>query len=120
VGLDPCAGFLHDHVYNRPALALDIMEEFRPVVDGLVMWVCRSGQVTPADFSPGLPARPVILSDEDKRRFIQAYETRMAQTFTHPLRGLKFPLRQCIIEQARQLAACLTGRRSDYQSMGFR
>lgn len=120
VGLDPYAGFLHEYVYNRPALALDVMEEFRPVVDGLVMWICRSGQVTPADFSPGPPERPVILGDEGKRRFIQAYETRMEQPTTHPLRGIKFPLRQCIIEQARQLAACLTERRSNYQGMGFR
>ncbi len=120
VGLDPYAGFLHEYVYNRPALALDLMEEFRPVIDGLVMWICRSGQVTPADFSPGPPERPVILSDEGKKRFIQAYETRMEQPTTHPLRGVKFPLRQCLIEQARQLAACLAERRTDYQGMGFR
>ncbi len=120
VGLDPFAGYLHEYVYNRPALALDIMEEFRPVVDGLVMWVCRSGQVTPADFSPGPPERPVILGDEGKRQFITAYETRMEQSTTHPLRGARFTLRQCLIEQSRQLAACLTERRSDYRSMGFR
>jgi CRISPR-associated protein Cas1 len=46
-GLDPYAGFLHEYVYNRPSLALDLLEEFRPVVDGIVLWACRGGQVTP-------------------------------------------------------------------------
>ncbi len=119
-GLDPYAGFLHEYVYNRPALALDLLEEFRPVVDGLVLWACHSGQVKPADFSPGPPERPVLLSDEGKRRFVKAYETRLDQTHTHPLRGLKFSLRQCLIEQARQLAGCLTRGEPDYRGMGFR
>jgi CRISPR-associated protein Cas1 len=120
VGLDPYAGFLHEYVYNRPALALDLLEEFRPVVDGLVMWACRSGQIQPADFSPGPPERPVVFGDAGKRRFVQAYETRLDQPHTHPLRGLKFPLRQCLIEQARQLAGCLTNGDPAYRGMGFR
>jgi len=82
--------------------------------------VCRSGQLTPTDFTPGPAERPVILSDEGKRRFVQAYETRMDQPHTHPLRNMKFPLRQCLIEQARQLANCLTRGRSEYRGMGFR
>jgi len=107
VGLDPYAGFLHEIAYNRPALALDLMEEFRPIVDRLVLWCCHSGQLTPADFSAGDAERPVILGEAGKRRFIQAYETRLDQRFTHPLRGEQYPLRQCILEQARQVAACI-------------
>lgn len=120
VGLDPYVGFLHEVAYNRPALALDLMEEFRPVVDGVVMWACRSGQVTLADFSPGPPERPVVLSDGGLRRFIQAFETRLDQKFTHPLRAQQFPLRQCIIEQARQIAHRITEERPGYTGMGFR
>lgn len=120
VGLDPYAGYLHEIVYNRPALALDIMEEFRPVIDGLVLWCCRSGQVTPKNFSPGPPERPVILDEEGKRRFIHAYEERMGMPFTHPGRGLRFPLRQCIVEQARQTAGCILSGSPAYQGMGFR
>jgi len=119
VGLDPYAGFLHEYVYNRPALALDVMEEFRPVVDGVVLWACRSGQLIPDHFRPGPPERPVILDDEGKRRFIMAYEQRMDQTFSHPIRRQKIPMRQCLIEQARQAATCLqTG--APYQPMGFK
>lgn len=120
VGLDPYAGFLHEVVYNRPALALDILEEFRPVVDGIVLWCCRGGQLHPEDFAPGPPERPVILQEEGQRRFLQAFEQRIEQTFTHPLRGLKLPLRQCLIEQARQVAERIQNRRPGYQGMGFR
>jgi CRISPR-associated protein Cas1 len=121
VGLDPFVGFLHEVVYNRPALALDLMEEFRPVVDGVALWSCRSGILTPSgDFTPGPPDRPIILDDDGKRRFLQAYQQRMDQTYTHPLRGMKFTLRQCLIEQSRQVADSLLGGSPNYQGMGFR
>ncbi len=120
VGLDPYVGFLHEVAYNRPALALDLVEEFRPVVDGIVLWACNSGQVTPEHFRSGPADRPIILEQEGKRRFLQAYETRMAQKFTHPRRGLRLPLRQCMIEQARQIANCLQNDTPDFRGMGFR
>lgn len=119
-GLDPYAGFLHEVAYNRPALALDLLEEFRPVVDGIVLWCCRSGQLTPQDFTPGPPERPVVLSETGSRRFIQAYEQRLDQRFTHPLRGEKLPMRQCLLEQARQIARCVQSGQADYRGMGFR
>jgi len=120
VGLDPYAGFLHEVAYNRPALGLDLMEEFRPVIDGVVLWCCRSGQLSPEHFVPGPPERPVVLQDAGRRVFLQAYEQRMAQGFTHPLRGQKLALRQCIVEQARQVANRLSEKRPGYQGMGFR
>jgi len=121
VGLDPYVGFLHEVVYNRPALALDLMEEFRCVVDGVVLWSCRGGILTPSgDFSPGPPERPIILDDDGKRCFLQAYQQRMDQTYTHPLREMKFTLRQCLIEQARQVADGLISGNTAYRGMGFR
>lgn len=120
VGLDPYAGFLHEYAYNRPSMALDLLEEFRPVVDGIVLWACRGGQVTPADFTPGPPERPVVLSEEGLRRFLKAYEQRLSQPYTHPIRQLQMPLRQCMVEQARQLAGRITSGDAGYQGMGFR
>lgn len=120
VGLDPYAGFLHEVAYNRPALGLDLMEEFRPVVDGVVMWCLNSGQVTPEEFAPGPPERPILLGAQGQRRFLQAYEQRMDVKYTHPLRELQFPLRQCLIEQARQIAGCVTSGDPTYRGMGFR
>jgi CRISPR-associated protein Cas1 len=119
VGLDPYAGYLHEVVYNRPALGLDLVEEFRPVIDGLVLWACH-GQLTPADFTPGPAERPVVLSEAGKRRYLQAFEQRLEMRFTHPLAGQKLTLRQCLVEQARQVAARVMENRPGYQGMGFR
>jgi CRISPR-associated protein Cas1 len=120
VGLDPYVGFLHEVAYNRPALALDLAEEFRPVVDGVVLWCCRGGQVSPQDFSPGPAERPILLGAEGQRRFLKAYEDRLDQRFTHPLRGMQYPLRQCIQEQARQVADRLLKNQPGFTGMGFR
>lgn len=120
VGLDPYAGFLHETVYNRPALALDLMEEFRPLVDGVVLWCCAGGQLTPADFSPAPPERPALLGEDGQRRFLQAFEQRMEQTYTHPVRQEKLSMRHCLIEQARQAARCIQTGRADFQGMGWR
>lgn len=120
VGLDPYLGFLHEVAYNRPALGLDLLEEFRPVVDGLVLWCVNSGQVTLEDFSPGPPDQPVVLGEEGRKRFLRAYEQRLDMAFTHPGRGIKFPLRQCIVEQARQIVDRVMSGEAGYQGMGFR
>ncbi|RME91552.1 MAG: CRISPR-associated endonuclease Cas1 [Anaerolineae bacterium] len=120
VGLDPYAGFLHEVVYNRPALALDLVEEFRPVVDGLALWLCRSGVLTPQDFLTGTPERPILLSDEGRRRFLRAWEERLETKFTHPVRQQRLPLRQCLIEQARQIARAVQQGKAVYTPMGFR
>ena len=119
-GLDPYLGFLHDVAYGRPALALDLLEEFRPVVDGVVLWSCNSGRLSPTDFTPGPPERPVVLSDEGRRRYLEAYEQRLDQKFTHPLLGQQLPLRQCLLEQARQVAECIRSGQASYRGMGFR
>jgi CRISPR-associated protein Cas1 len=120
VGLDPYAGFFHDFKYNRPTMALDLMEEFRPVVDGAILWAVHSGQITPDHFQPGTPDRPVVLSDEGKKRFLAAYEGRMMQRYRHPGRDMQLPLRQCMIEQARQIATRLQRNDPGYTGMGFR
>ena len=119
-GLDPYAGFLHEMVYNRPALALDLMEEFRPVVDGVVLWCCRGGQVRPDMFVPGPPERPVVLADDGRRGFLKAWEQRMSSAFTHPVRQVQLDLRQCLLEQARQVAGCIQTGSVDFRDMGFR
>ena len=46
----------------------------------------------------------MVLSEAGKKRFIRAYETRIEQWYTHPIQGVQFPLRQCVVEQARQIA----------------
>lgn len=120
VGLDPYAGFLHEVAYNRPALGLDLVEEFRPVVDGIVLKACNSRILRPEDFSPGPPERPVILAPEARKRFLAFFEQRMAERRLHPLTRQRIPLRQCLLEQARQIADRLQRGQPGYTGMGFR
>jgi len=120
-GLDVYAGFLHAVEYNRPSLALDVMEEFRPLVDGVILWACNGGQITPDDFRVGAPGeRPVVMGDGARRRFIEAYERRVAESFTHPTLNQKLPIRQCLLAQARQVAESIQSGRAEYLPMGFR
>lgn len=120
VGLDPYAGFFHETVYNRPALALDLVEEFRPVVDGVVLWCLNGNQLSPDDFTPGPPERPIVLGEHGRKRFLQAFEQRLETRYTHPRRGEQLTLRQCFIEQARQIAQRVQSGQAGYQGMGFR
>ena len=120
VGLDPYAGYLHSISYNRPSMALDLVEEFRVIVDGLALWSCNSGVLTPQDFTPGPPERPIVLSDEGIRAYVQVYEKRLDRQQTHPGRGIQFQLRQCIVEQARQIAKRVRDGQPGYRGMGFR
>ena len=119
-GLDPYAGFLHGVAYNRPGLALDLLEEFRPVVDGLVLWACHSGQILPSDFTPGPGNRPVVLGERGLKLFIQAFEKRLERKLTHPGSGLQTNLRRCIFEQALQVAARIKDGKPGYDGMGWR
>lgn len=120
VGLDPYAGFLHGVEYNRPSLALDLMEEFRAVVDGVVLWCCNSGEITPEDFAPGDAERPVVIGPEAKKKFIQAYERRMDQLIFHPYQKARLPLRRCLQAQARLIVECIHKGQPAYAPMIFR
>ena len=106
VGLDPYLGFLHADSYNRPSLALDLVEEFRAiVVDSVVLRCLNSGLISPDDFEEQDDAkRPVLLKEKGKGRFIQEYEARLALKFTHPARGEKVTYRRCFELQAREIA----------------
>ena len=119
-GLDPYAGFLHEVVYNRPGLGLDLVEEFRPVIDGLVLWCFNSEVIGLKDFSPGPAKRPVVLGETGQKQFLRAYEDRLARKFTHPIRDERLSLRRCILEQARQVVNRIKDDLPGYQGMGFR
>ena len=113
-GLDPFTAFLHAPVYARPALALDLMEEFRPViVDSVVLRVINTGQLTPTDFEERLGG--VYMSDTARRTFVEAYERRMNTEVIHPLRGETMTYREVILTQARLLAKVCLGEEAEYR-----
>jgi len=119
VGFDPYLGFYHQPRYGRPALALDLMEEYRPLIaDSLVLTVVNTGEVRSEHFARALGA--VSLTPEGRRRFIDAYERRMSQEVTHPIFGYRISYRRVLEVQARLLARHLSGEISSFPSFTTR
>ena len=108
-GLDPYVGFLHQLSYNRPSLALDLMEEFRPlIVDSVTLRCLNNGILTSDHFVPGEADQPIVLTPEGMRRFIRELETRFTQPFQHPVTGEQVNYRRLFLLQSYALAATLT------------
>ena len=109
VGLDPYIGFLHQVAYNRPSLALDLVEEFRCiVVDSVVLRCLNNRIILPAHFTLDPDATyPVLLNEEGRGRFIRELEGRLNLTFKHPDSKERVTYRRCFELQARRLARCL-------------
>jgi len=107
-GLDPLLGFFHQPRFGRPALALDMMEEFRPIVaDSTVISAINNGVVTSSDFV--IHPTGVSLKAHGRRRFILAYERRMDQLVTHPVFGYRISYRRVLEVQARLFGRFLLG-----------
>lgn len=118
-GLDPHAGFLHSSKRNKPALALDLMEEFRaPVADSVVQTVINNGEVKPGGFSYSLGS--VRLSDTARKSLISAYERRLQTELTHPIFGYKASWRRTIEIQARMILGYLDGTQHEYKGIRIR
>ncbi len=109
VGLDPFVGFLHTERPNRPALALDLIEEFRPwLADRLALTLVNRQQVGPGDFNVR-PGGAVELTDAGRKRVLQAWQDRKRETVRHPLLDQNLEVGQLIFTQARILARHLRG-----------
>ncbi|MGI8588307.1 MAG: type I-D CRISPR-associated endonuclease Cas1d [Chloroflexia bacterium] len=113
VGLDPYIGYLHSSRYGKPALALDLLEEFRPlIVDSVVLGLLNNRQVGPEDFTPELNS--YRMTDAARRRFLEKFEERMQEPISHPLFEYKATYRRCIELQARLLGKYLLGEVEEY------
>lgn len=116
VGFDPYIGFYHQPRHGRPALALDLMEEFRPLVaESAVLTAINNRMVTPGHFVRAGDA--VNLTPQGRRAFFYAYEQRMNTLITHPVFDYKVSYRRVMELQARLLARWLTGEIPDYVPM---
>lgn len=121
-GLDPGVGFLHEMHRDRPSLALDLIEEFRPViVDHLVIRLCTSGKVRPAGFTTGEDGAGGCRMGRDTLRvFLAGYENRMLTVAHHPGAGRRASYRNAMNLQARHLADVITGRDPAYLPISWR
>jgi len=119
VGLDPYIGFYHQPRYARPCLALDLMEEFRPIVaDSVVMTLINNGMITPEDFEQIHGA--FYLKEKARETFYAVYERRKSETITHPTFRYRIAYRRAFELQARILAKYLTGELPEYYPLFVR
>jgi len=116
VGFDPYVGFYHQPRHGRPALALDLMEEFRPLVaESAVLTAINNRMITSGHFVRAGEA--VNLTPNGRKAFFHAYEQRMNTLITHPVFDYKVSYRRVLELQARLLARWLTGEIPDYVPM---
>jgi CRISPR-associated protein Cas1 len=119
VGLDPYQGFYHQPRYGRGSLALDLMEEFRPIIaDSVVITAVNTGVVGKDDFVRAMKA--VSLLEKGRKAFLAAYERRMEEKVTHPVFKYKVTYRQLIEMQTRLVARYLMGEVPEFPSYNTR
>jgi CRISPR-associated protein Cas1 len=119
VGLDPGLGVLHQPGFGKPALALDLIEPFRPIiVDSVVLTLINTGQIQPTDFSEELGA--YRLSDTARKTFLEKLEARLSERVQHPIFGYQTTYRRCIELQARLFAKYTQGEIPQYRPFTVR
>jgi len=107
-GLDPWKGVYHVERPGRPALALDLIEPFRPLLaDSSVLMALNNGELGPNDFV--FAAGGCNLKPHARRNLIAAYERRLDQETTHPVFGYQVSMRRLIQVQARLFARFAAG-----------
>ena len=108
VGMDPYIGLYHRPRFGRPALALDLAEEFRPLVgDSVVVNLINNGEIRASDFV--VRAGGVSLTGDGRRSVLTSYERRLDVEVTHPVFRYRVTYRRVFEVQARMLAAHLVG-----------
>ncbi len=119
VGFDCYRGFYHQPRYGRPALSLDLMEPFRPLIaDSTVIQAINNGEVRPTDFVRA--GGGVALTDDGRKRFIGTFERRLSQEVTHPVFGYRLSYRRLLELQGRLLARHLLGELAEYPNFTTR
>ncbi len=116
VGFDPYLGLFHRPRFGRPALALDLAEEFRPLLaDSCVLTLINNREIGTGDFV--VRAGAVSLTEEGRRTVLRAWERRMTTTVRHPVFGYSVSYRRAVELQARIVAAYLTGELPAYEPL---
>ncbi|MBI2376586.1 MAG: CRISPR-associated endonuclease Cas1 [Deltaproteobacteria bacterium] len=118
-GLEPMIGFFHKPRFGRPGLALDLMEEFRPIVaDSTAVTVFNTGVLGPDDFVRGNGA--CALRAPARKRLIEAYERRIDASISHPIFEYRITYRRLLELQARLLSRHLLGELDCYPAFRTR
>ena len=119
-GMDPYCGALHEIASGRPSLACDLVEEWRPVAERLVLALVNRRAVRPDDFlfrkkgETGEGLLPVQMKPTAARALIAAYQRQLEEQLLYPPTGLKTSERWIIHSQCRHCADALRDG-TDYQ-----
>ena len=116
-GLDPFVGFLHAERANRPSLALDLMEEFRPwLADRLAVTLINRQQIQPSHFALR-EGGAVELTADGRKTLIKAYQERKRECLQHPMLGQQVAIARSFFVQARLLARVLRNDVAEYEPL---
>jgi len=108
VGFEPGLGLYHKIRPGRPSLALDLMEEFRPlIVDSVVLTGINNREFRSSFFDRR--GKAIVLTDQGRRVFLAAVERRLRSTISHPIFGYEVTYRRALNVQARLLARAIQG-----------
>lgn len=118
-GLDPAVGFLHRDRPGRPGLALDMMEEFRPMADRLALSLINLGQLKEKDFTMS-EAGSVRMKDDARKTLLTRYQKRKQDVVEHPFLQKKIPVGLLFQTQALLLGRFLRGDLDGYPPMLWR
>lgn len=124
-GLDPDFGFFHAIDFGKPAMALDLEEEFRPlIVDSIVLtgvnrplFGLRDFEQAQAKEKGGTQVRPILLKEDARNRFISLYETRVNESIFYPLTGETTTYKRIFQLQAYQMAQVVLGEKDGYEPL---
>jgi len=113
-GLDPMHGFYHISRNSRPALALDIMDSFRPlIVDSSVLSLINNGRISQDDFEER--SGGIYFTNNSSKKLIAEYERRLSSKLTDENTGQVIIMRTAIHRTAENLALFLSGKRDSFQ-----
>lgn len=137
IGLDPYIGFFHVIDYGRPSMALDLMEEFRPIVANSIVLEAvnrpfvalrdfelvdlgEAEQERPADQEPRASTRAVYLAREGREKLVQLYETRVNEMVISTPDGERISYRALLQTQAHKMARFILGEARQYEAFTVR
>ncbi len=119
VGLDPYVGFVHKPFPGRKSLALDLLEEFRPViVDSAILGITGNQMLKPDDFTVDMNV--CRMSEKARKTFLQRFQARLDQSVKHHITQEKTTYSKLIVSQARQIASLLLHDLSEYSPVRIR
>jgi len=114
IGFEPLLGVLHTDHYGRFALALDLMEEFRPIiVDQLVLSLVNLRHIKPSDFIENIQGS-FVLTDRGRKKFLEHYKDRLETKHHHPVLNTSIEYLRIIEVQARLFEKCILGEVDEY------